>query len=149
MQHISTKPQHTHLSQVVFDEGVAEVIIILIVQPDLLPELNEETVIELTEITQNGVPPGSDESRGAQFIPGKTQSVVTVQANDAPHGVLVWSAARVEAAELDGVDGTVQLTILREFGSIGAILITYRSVQTLCSQIFKPVLLFMQFNLLL
>ena len=111
----------------VFDEGVSEVTITVTVHPDLLPELNEETVIELTEITENGVPPGLDQTRGAQLISGRTQSVVTVQANDAPHGVLVWSAARVQAREEDQVDSVVQLTILREFGSIGAILISYRS----------------------
>ena len=110
----------------VFAEGDSEATITLTVHPDLLPELNEVTVVELTEITQNGVPPGSDAARGAGFITSRTQSVVTVEANDAPHGVLVWAATRIQVEEVDGVNSIVQLTILREFGSIGALLISYR-----------------------
>ena len=112
--------------QVVFIEGASEATITVTVHPDLLPELNEVTVVELIDITQNGVPPGSDATRGAEFISGRTQSFLTVRANDAPHGVLVWSATQVPVEEVDGVDNVVHLTILREFGSIGAILITYR-----------------------
>lgn len=110
----------------VFAEGTSETTISVTVHPDLLPELNEVTVIQLTDITDNGVPLGSDSTRGAKFLSGRTQAVITVQANDAPHGILVWSADRVEATEQDAVDSVVQLTILREFGSIGAILISYR-----------------------
>ena len=117
---------HCYYLQVLFAVNVSEATITLTVHPDLFPELNEVTVIELTEITANGVPPGSDASRGAQLLPERTRSFITVQANDAPHGVLVWSASRVLATEEDSVDNSIQLTILREFGSIGAILISYR-----------------------
>lgn len=108
---------------------MSEAAITLTVHPDMLPELDEVTVIELTEITENGVPPGSDSSRGARLIPSRAQSFITVQANDAPHGVLVWLTDRVTATEQDNTDSVVQLTILREFGSVGAILISYRCVQ--------------------
>lgn len=91
----------------------------------MLPELNEVTVIALTEITENGVPPGGDSTRGAQILPAQRQAVITVQANDAPHGVVVWSASVVNVTEEDSTDNVVQLTLLREFGSIGAIIITY------------------------
>lgn len=91
----------------------------------MLPELNEVTVIALTEITENGVPPGGDNTRGAQILPAQRQAVITVQANDAPHGVVVWSASVVNVTEEDSTDNVVQLTLLREFGSIGAIIITY------------------------
>ena len=109
---------------------MSEGTITVTVHPDLLPELNEVTVVELTEITENGAPPGSDSTRGAQLVPGRTRSFITVQANDAPHGVLVWSTSRVAATEEDAVDSGVELTILREFGSIGAILISYRYTHT-------------------
>ena len=112
--------------KVVFAEGASQTTINVTIHPDLLPELNEVTVIQLTDITDNGVPPGSDSTRGAQFLSGQTQAVITVQANDAPHGILVWSADRVAATEQDAVDSVVELTILREFGSIGSILISYR-----------------------
>lgn len=112
----------------VFAEGASQTTISVTIHPDLLPELNEVTVIHLTGITDNGVPLGSDGTRGAQLLSGRTQAVITVQANDAPHGIIVWSATRVAATEEDAVDSAVQLTILREFGSIGAILISYRFV---------------------
>ena len=115
-------------SKVFFGDGISEATITVTVHPDLFPELDEVTVIELTEITENGVPPGADSSRGARLIPGRTRSFITVQANDAPHGVLVWSTDRVAATEQNDSDSVMQLTILREFGSIGAILISYRSV---------------------
>ena len=57
------------------------------VHPDQFPELDEITVIEMTEIIDNGVPPGSDTTRGAKFLLDRTQSVITVQANDAH---MVW-----------------------------------------------------------
>ena len=116
-----------------FANWVSEANITVIIHPDLLPELNEVTVIEMTEITENGVLPGADSTRGARLIPSRTQSFITVQANDAPHGVIVWSANRVTTTELDAVDSTVRLTILREFGSIGAILISYRYIYTYMS----------------
>ena len=115
----------------VFAEGVSEDTIIVTIHPDAVPELIEVTTIALTAITENGVPPGGDTTRGAQLLPGRTQSVITVQANDAPHGVVVWSASTVPAIEEDAGNSVVQLTILREFGSIGAILITYRYIQLL------------------
>lgn len=112
----------------IFAEGISSADIVITVHPDLLPELNEVTTIVLTEITNNGVPPGGDITRGARFLPGRTQAVVTVQANDAPHGVVLWSTNMVNVTEEDGTDSIVELTILREFGTIGAILVTYRYV---------------------
>ena len=91
----------------------------------MFPELNEVTVISLTDITENGVPLGGDATRGAQLLPAQSQAMITVQANDAPHGVVVWSASVVNVTEEEGTDSVVQLTLLREFGSIGAIIITY------------------------
>ena len=113
----------------IFPDGVSEAAINLLIQPDALPELNENTQITLMEITSNGVPPGGDPLRGAQLIPSRILAIVTVQANDAPHGVVVWSPAVVVATEEEGVENTVELTLVREFGSVGAILISYRYVR--------------------
>ena len=47
-------------------------------------------------------------------------------ANDAPHGVIVWSPELVMLSEEDGVENTVQLSLIREFGAVGAITVSYR-----------------------
>ncbi len=112
--------------QVIFPDGVSTSTINLLIVADVDPELNEVTEVSLITITENGVPPGGDTARGARLIPSQILSVITVQANDAPHGVVVWSPPVVVAIENEGVDNTVELTLIREFGSIGAILISYR-----------------------
>lgn len=100
----------------------------LMVHSDTTPELDELTRVTLTGVTRSGVPDGTDPSRGAELIPGRTVAVVTIVANDAPHGVVVWSPEIVMLDEEDGVNSTVQLTLIREFGAIGAIAVSYRCV---------------------
>ena len=115
----------THV-QVVFADGVSTATITLLIQPDLVPELDEVTTVALTGILENGVAAGGDPARGARLAPlGQTTAVITVQANDAPHGVVVWSPPVVMVTEEEGVDSVAQLTLVREFGSIGAIIISY------------------------
>ena len=113
--------------QVDFADGVSTSTIVLLIQPDLVPELNEVTRVTLTAILENGVAAEGDPARGGRLAPaGQRTAVVTVQANDAPHGVVVWSPSVVMVTEVEGVDSVVQLTLIREFGSIGAIIISYR-----------------------
>jgi len=112
--------------EVDFADGVSVSTIVLLIQPDLFPELNEVTRVTLTGVLENGVAVGGDPTRGARLAPaGQTTAVVTVQANDAPHGVVVWSPSVVMVTEEEEVDSVVQLTLIREFGSIGAIIISY------------------------
>ena len=113
------------LPQVVFLNGSSLATISLQIQPDVEPELNEVTQVLLTAITESGIAPGEDPTRGAELVPSQTLAVVTVQANDAPHGVIVWSPDVVMATEEEDVENTVQLTLIREFGSLGAIVISY------------------------
>ncbi len=90
------------------------------------PELNEVTMVTLTDITDNGVPEGGDVTRGATLINGRSQSVLTVAANDDPHGLFVWSSNNIDIEELDNNSNIVTVYILREFGVIGDVTVNYR-----------------------
>lgn len=114
--------------QLVFGDGVSSDEILLYLAADSDPELQEESQVQLTEVTQNGVPEGGDPSRGATIVPGEDVAFITVSANDAPHGVVVWSVSNVSSAEVEGQDSTVSLTLIREFGTIGSIVVSVRCV---------------------
>ena len=90
--------------------------------------MNEVTTVTLTQIIENGVPFGGDPNRGATLISDRTASVITVAANDAPHGVFVWSVNVTEVEEEEGIDVIMTLTILREFGTIGDVSVNYMYV---------------------
>ncbi len=108
-----------------FVDGQSLATITLTIAGDVQPELSETTFVSLTQVLANGVPDGGDLSRGATIIPGREQAVVTVQASDAPHGVVSWLPAIVMVTEVEGVDSVAMLSLVREFGSIGAIIIEY------------------------
>ncbi len=108
-----------------FIDGQSLSTITLTIAGDVQPELSETTIVSLTQVLANGVPEGGDLNRGATILPGREQAVVTVQASDAPHGVVSWLPAIVTVTEEEGVDSVVMLSLVREFGSIGAIIIEY------------------------
>lgn len=97
----------------------------LLVRSDNISELNEVTAVTLTNIIDNGVPSSGDQTRGASIIPGQNQAVLTVLANDEPHGVVAWSPILTMTEEEEGRNSEVQLTINREFGAIGAVVASY------------------------
>ena len=107
----------------VFPEGVSTATITLVFQPDSVPELNEVTRVRLTSATVQGG--GANQP---QLIAGRQEAVITVEANDAPHGVISWSPSLVTATETNGADSTVQLTLVREFGTIGSVVISYSTL---------------------
>ena len=111
-----------------FPEGNSSAPILLRIVHDNVAELNEVTRVTLTTVLQNGVPASGDASRGARIVPGLDQAVITVQANDDPHGVVSWSSPRVLAREEEGSDSVVELSLLREFGDIAAIVVSYTTV---------------------
>ena len=90
--------------------------------------MNEVTTVTLTQIIENGVPFGGDPNRGGTLISGRIASVITVAANDAPHGVFVWSVNVTEVEEEEGIDVIMTLAILREFGTIGDVSVNYMYV---------------------
>lgn len=97
----------------------------LTILADTTPELNEVTRVTLTGISENGVPSGGDQSRGATIITGQATSFITVTANDAPHGVVSWAVNATDTIEVEEMDSMVELVIIREFGTIGDIIISY------------------------
>ena len=107
----------------VFPEGVSMATITLVFQPDSVPELNEVTRVRLTSAMVQGG--GVNQP---QLVAGRQEAVITVEANDAPHGVISWSPTSVVTMETDGMDSTVQLTIVREFGTIGSVVIGYTTL---------------------
>ena len=107
----------------VFPEGISTATITLVFQPDSVPELNEVTRVRLMSATVQGG--GVNQP---QLITGRQEAVITVEANDAPHGVISWSPTSVTTMETDGMDNTVQLTIVREFGTIGSVVIGYTTL---------------------
>lgn len=113
------------LLKVTFADGVAMDTINLLIISDEVAELNEVTMVTLTTVVENGVSMGGDQSRGASIAPGRSQAVITVQANDDPHGVVTWSPTLVVADELEGANNVIQVTLVREFGAIGAVIISY------------------------
>ena len=111
-----------------FADGISSGSIVLSVASDDVPELDELTRVTLTNVVENGVPPSGDSSRGASIVGGLDEAVLTVQANDDPHGVVGWATANVTAQEEEGSNAVLQLSLIREFGDIGAIVISYSTV---------------------
>lgn len=97
----------------------------LFVGADSVPELNEVTTVSLTSIVESGIPGGTNQSRGARLLPGGTEAVITVQANDDPHGVISWFPVMVLVDEQEGSNNVLQLIIVREFGAVGAVIISF------------------------
>lgn len=109
----------------IFANGVAEAIIRLVIQSDNLPELTEITQVELTEVTANGVGMNAIVQRGAMIDPATSTAVISVVANDFPHGQIRW-APSVIMIEEPNATMEVELTLIRESGAIGDIIISYR-----------------------
>ena len=109
----------------IFGDGASIATIMLLIRADNISELNEVTTVTLTRIVANGVSESGDQRRGARLALGQTEAVITVQANDEPHGVIAWSPTVIMVQEQEGTNNEVQLTLVREFGSIGAVVISY------------------------
>ena len=120
-----TTPTMLLYLQVFFPDGVAITFISLLIRSDNISELNEVTRVTLTNVIESGVPSSGDQTTGARVVSGENQAVITVLANDDPHGVVSWSPAVVMTEEQEGTNSAVQLTLVREFGAIGAIVVSY------------------------
>ena len=113
--------------QVTFAAGANKAVLIVNILADTEPELEEVVTITLTGVVQGGVAAGSDKSRGAKLILSQLASVITIEANDDPHGVVSWSPSSlsVKAPEVEGADSVVTLTVVREFGTVGVLFVNY------------------------
>ena len=99
--------------------------ITLLVRADDVAELNEVTMVTLTRIVENGVAMDGEQNRGATLVPARNQAAITVAANDDPHGVVMWSSTSIIADELEGGNNVIEVAFIREFGAIGAVIISY------------------------
>ena len=104
---------------------VTEAAIRLVVQSDNLPELTEITQVALTEITADGVGMNEVVQRGAVIDPATSIAVISVIANDFPHGQIRWVSSIIMIEE-PNTTMEVELTLIRESGAIGDIIISYR-----------------------
>ncbi|XP_048148601.1 adhesion G-protein coupled receptor V1 isoform X14 [Corvus hawaiiensis] len=111
-----------------FPEGILNTTLYVHLLDDHIPEEKEVYRIILYNIKTEGVSPS-----GAAVLDSQGyEAVLTVEASDEPHGVLNF-ASPSRVVLLPEENKTVQLFINREFGSLGAINITYATVQGLVS----------------
>uniref|UniRef100_U3K352 Adhesion G-protein coupled receptor V1 n=1 Tax=Ficedula albicollis TaxID=59894 RepID=U3K352_FICAL len=106
-----------------FPEGVLNTTLNVHLLDDHIPEEKEEYRIILYNIKTEGVSPA-----GAAVLDSQGyEAVLTVEASDEPHGLLNF-ASPSRVVLLPEENKTVQLFINREFGSLGAINVTYATV---------------------
>ncbi|NWX37327.1 GPR98 protein, partial [Notiomystis cincta] len=111
-----------------FPEGILNATLYVHLLDDHIPEGKEEYRIILYNIKTEGVSPS-----GAAVLDSQGyEAVLTVEASDEPHGVLNF-ASPSRVVLLPEENKTVQLFINREFGSLGAINVTYATVPGLVS----------------
>ena len=96
---------------VFLDRGESATVIDLAIVDDDVPELDENFSVVLTQVT------------GAQLDPGRSSVVVTISANDDPHGVIEFEsdAMSIVAAE----PSTLHLTLVRSRGLFGSVSVTF------------------------
>ncbi|XP_008578647.1 PREDICTED: G-protein coupled receptor 98, partial [Galeopterus variegatus] len=114
--------------QLFFPEGSLNKTIFVHLLDDNIPEEKEVYQVILYDVRTQGVPPAGIALLDAQGY----AAVLTVEASDEPHGVLNFALSSrfvlVQEANI-----TVQLYINREFGSLGAINVTYAAVPGMLS----------------
>ncbi|CAH1797156.1 unnamed protein product [Owenia fusiformis] len=106
--------------QVEFAAGQSVSTITISVKDDVLPELQEAWTITLDEVIESG---SSQESRGAR-IGTNSVALLSVLANDSPHGVVSWELPTVSTIE-PATTSTVTAYILRQQGTKGTIQVFY------------------------
>nr|XP_031304026.1 adhesion G-protein coupled receptor V1 [Camelus dromedarius] len=114
--------------QLFFPEGSLKKTISVHLLDDSIPEEKEVYQVILYDIRTQGVPPTGTALLDAQGY----ACVLTVEASDEPHGVLNFALAS-RFVLLQEANVTVQLFVNREFGSLGAINVTYTTVPGMLS----------------
>ncbi|KAM5328541.1 adhesion G-protein coupled receptor V1 [Glossophaga mutica] len=109
--------------QLFFPEGSLDKTISVHLLDDNIPEEKEVYQVILYDVRTQGVPPAGMALLDAQGY----AAVLTVEASDEPHGVLNFALSS-RFVLLQEANVTVQLFINREFGSLGAINVTYATV---------------------
>ncbi|XP_045053798.2 adhesion G-protein coupled receptor V1 [Desmodus rotundus] len=109
--------------QLFFPEGSLDKTILVHLLDDNIPEEKEVYQVILYDVRTQGVPPAGIALLDAQGY----AAVLTVEASDEPHGVLNFALSS-RFVLLQEANVTIQLFINREFGSLGAINVTYTTV---------------------
>ncbi|XP_036887970.1 adhesion G-protein coupled receptor V1 [Sturnira hondurensis] len=109
--------------QLFFPEGSLDKTIRVQLLDDSTPEEKEVYQVILYDVRTQGVPPAGIALLDAQGY----AAVLTVEASDEPHGVLNFALSS-RFVLLQEANVTIQLFINREFGSLGAINVTYTTV---------------------
>uniref|UniRef100_A0A8C5UHL5 Adhesion G-protein coupled receptor V1 n=1 Tax=Malurus cyaneus samueli TaxID=2593467 RepID=A0A8C5UHL5_9PASS len=113
----------TYSGMLFFPEGTLNTTLYVHLLDDHIPEEKEEYRIILYNIKTEGVSPS-----GAAVLDSQGyEAILTVEASDEPHGILNF-ASPSRVVLLPEENKTVQLFISREFGSLGAINVTYATV---------------------
>ncbi|XP_032873159.1 adhesion G-protein coupled receptor V1 [Amblyraja radiata] len=109
-----------------FLEGQTLSSVFLVVQADDIPEGAEVVTITLVNVTTMGV---QDQAKGAVIDTNKKMAILTVLPNDSPYGVISWhlDSANISLLEPEFDSTDVTLTIVREQGFVGDVLVQYRT----------------------
>ncbi|XP_036063369.1 adhesion G-protein coupled receptor V1 [Onychomys torridus] len=114
--------------QLFFSEGTLNKTVFVHLLDDNIPEEKEVYHVVLYDVKTQGVLPA-----GAALLDSQGYAaVLTVEASDEPHGVLNFALSS-RFVLLQEANVTIQLFINREFGSLGAINVTYATVPGLVS----------------
>ncbi|MBZ3889709.1 G-protein coupled receptor 98, partial [Sciurus carolinensis] len=114
--------------QLFFPEGTMNQTIFVHLLDDNIPEEKEVYQVILYDVRTQGVPPAGIALLDTQGY----AAVLTVEASDEPHGVLNFALSS-RFILLQEANVTIQLFINREFGSLGAINVTYATVPGMLS----------------
>ncbi|CAH6787485.1 Adgrv1 [Phodopus roborovskii] len=114
--------------QLFFSEGTLNKTIFVHLLDDNIPEEKEVYHVVLYDVKTQGVLPAGVALLDAQGY----AAVLTVEASDEPHGVLNFALSS-RFVLLQEANVTIQLFINREFGSLGAINVTYATVPGIVS----------------
>ncbi|KAH0505721.1 G-protein coupled receptor 98 [Microtus ochrogaster] len=114
--------------QLFFSEGTLNKTIFVHLLDDNIPEEKEVYHVVLYDVKTQGVLPAGVALLDAQGY----AAVLTVEASDEPHGVLNFALSS-RFVLLQEANTTIQLFINREFGSLGAINVTYATVSGILS----------------
>ncbi|XP_039615272.1 adhesion G-protein coupled receptor V1 [Polypterus senegalus] len=107
-----------------FSEGTLNATITVNLLDDGIPEEREEYRVVLSNVITKGVHPTGAAALDKQGF----EAVLTVEASDEPYGVLKFAPSSKMIFTREE-NKTLQLFITREFGSLGAINITYETVK--------------------
>lgn len=101
-----------------FAAGVAVMDLVLQVRPDAAPEIAEEFEVTLSVGPE------------ARLDADSSRAVVTISANDKPHGEVRLRAGAEPAVATDGVSRWLHVPLSRVFGLAGDVEVTYRATYT-------------------